>query len=62
MPLKHLEHEGNEDFGVILNRTAVKKKMKELKELSDDKREERLEERQAKYFNENNPALWTGEI
>lgn len=62
MPLKHLEHAGNEDFGIILNRKAVKKKMKELKELSDNQKEERLEERQIKYFNENNPALWDGEI
>lgn len=62
MPLRHLEHDGNEDFGQILNRSAVKEKMRQIKELTDEQKLKRLEARQAKYFNENNPALWNGEI
>ncbi len=62
MPLKHLEHEGTEDFGTVLNRTVVKKKIRELKVLSEENKQKRLEKRQAKYYNSENPALWDGEI
>ena len=62
MPLKHLEHAGNEDFGTVLNRHAVRKKMRELKDQSDKNKDKRLENRQKEYFNSENPALWDGEI
>ena len=62
MPLKHLEHQGNEDFGTVLNRRAVKEKIRALKVQSDENKEERLKKRQEKYFNPENPALWDGEI
>jgi len=62
MPLKHLEHDGNEDFGTILNRTAVKEKKRQIQELSDVQKDERLGKSQKKYLNPDNPALWNGEI
>ena len=62
MSLKHLEHDGNEDFGIVLNRAATKEKMRVLKTQHDENKQERLEKRQKKYFNSENPALWTGEI
>ncbi len=62
MPLKHLEHSGMEDFGDVLNRSAIRKKMRELKDQSDENKQERLEKRQKKYFNSENPLLWNGEI
>lgn len=62
MPLRHLEHSGSEDFGKVLNRKAVKKKMRELKNQSDENKEVRLEKRQLKYNHSENPALWDGEI
>lgn len=62
MPLKHLEHDGNEDFGIVLNRAATKEKIRVLKTQHDENKQERLEKRQEKYFNSENPALWSGEI
>lgn len=62
MPLKHLEHEGCEDFGTILNRHEVKRKMKKLQEQSDEQKEVRKEKAQLKYMNSENPKLWDGEI
>jgi len=62
MPLKHLEHEGNEDFGTILNRHAVKQKMQKIQHQSDEQKQKRLKKRQKEYFNSENPALWDGEI
>jgi len=62
MPLKHLEHRGNEDFGTVLNRAAVKAKIKKLRQQSDENKEERLEKQQEKYNHSENPALWDGEI
>lgn len=62
MPLKHLEHAGNEDFGTVLNRSAVKEKMRILKKQSEVNKEVRLENRQEKYNSSENPALWDGEI
>lgn len=62
MPLKHLEHDGNDDFGTVLNRSAVRKKMRELKDQSDENKDKRLEKRQKEYFNSENPLLWAGEI
>lgn len=62
MPLKHLEHDGNEDFGTILNRHEVRKKMKKLQEQSDEQKEIRKEKAQIKYMDSENPRLWDGEI
>ncbi len=62
MPLKHLEHQGNEDFGTVLNRRAVKEKIRALKVQSDENKEERLKKRQEKYNHSENPRLWDGEI
>ena len=62
MPLRHLEHAGNDDFGSVLNRKAVKEKIRKLKDQRDENKEERLEERQIKYNNSENPLLWDGNI
>ena len=62
MPLKHLEHDGNEDFGTVLNRTKVKEKIRELRELNDEQKAERKEKAQLKYMRSENPNLWDGEI
>ena len=62
MPLRHLEHSGMEDFGTVLNRAAVREKVRALKVQSEEQKEERLEERQKKYYHSENPALWDGEI
>ena len=62
MPLKHLEHSGSEDFGKVLNRRAVKEKMRALQVQSDENKDERLAKRQKKYNHSENPALWDGEI
>ncbi len=62
MPLKHLEHDGGEDFGTILNRAKVKEKIRELRELNDEQKAERREKAQLKYMRSENPDLWDGEI
>ena len=62
MPLKHLEHAGNEDFKTVLNRTVVKKKIRDLKELNDKQKEKRKAKAQLKYMSSENPDLWNGEI
>lgn len=62
MPLKHLEHRGNEDFGTVLNRKAVREKKKKLKDQSDENKDVRLAKRQDKYNSSENPELWNGEI
>lgn len=63
MPLKHLEHDGGEDFvdeptkyGEFLS----SKKEQEVKEVEAKGR--LIKEIQDNYLHIDNPALWTGEI
>ena len=66
MPLKHLEHDGNEDFEE-LNVTNKKQAnitdaIKEIINDDEREREEELARLQEEWMNPNNPALWDGEI
>ena len=59
MSLKHLEHDGNDDFS---NRKDVKDKQIAKKKEKKDIEQEKLEQDQDKYMSIDNPVLWEGEI
>lgn len=63
MPLKHLEHDGNEDF----RKEQFPDRKKQLLDLLEEEAnkpdpEEELEKQQREYMRLDNPALWDGEI
>lgn len=61
MPLKHLEHEGDEDF-LTSNRQETSKLEKKITKIVEEQEEEMLNKLQEKWMNVNNPFLWDGEI
>lgn len=68
MPLKHLEHEGNEDFEKIdVTNKEEADKVEEIQEFFSSKVEELKEEQrlikaQEEYMKPNNPLLWDGDF
>lgn len=64
MALKHLEHDGNEDF---LEKDFPNRKNSRIIELdeadsAEEKEQARIEQEQHKYMRIDNPILWDGEI
>lgn len=66
MPLKHLEHDGDEDYlnrkTKVLNRYEVAKKEKTFKKKQEKEKDAAREIAQDHWMNSENPALWTGDF
>lgn len=62
MKLKHLEHQGNEEFSQFTDRREFKKieKVKEVKEKLDAIKQREADQRE--WMKTNNPFLWNGDI
>jgi len=66
MPLKHLEHDGAEDYlnrkTKVLNRNEVAKREETFKKKQEKEKDAARKIAQAHWMNPENPALWIGDF